>query len=232
MLAHVRLPSPLDAATLTAVLRGLTAYNAAWLRAHPSAPPLYRSGVRYQRERSGAERWQVLPELLAARRGDCEDLATARAAELQVAGDAGAHAVAKKIRPGLWHIVVRHGDGRIEDPSKRLGMHKKDTMAGTDYRGGWRLRREGSRWRFELDLPLGMKATGTGKSKPEAMRAAAALAQQAAQNPALQALLPPQAQAAIKAASIIAKSPAAREAWGALKKGGSLVKAASRLKFW
>jgi len=101
-----------------------------------------------------------------------------------------------------------------------------------EWKGGYRLVRTRDGWRFELDLPMNMVATGTGASRPEAMRSAAALAAQAMANPAMQALLPPQAQAAIRAASILAQSPAAREAWSAVKKGGSLVKAASKLKFW
>jgi len=116
------MPRPLTAAGLTGALAGLTAYNAAWLRAHPSAPSLYAAGVRYARERRGEERWQTLPELLRAKRGDCEDLACARAAELQVDGDEWAEARARKVRQGLWHITVRRGDGTSEDPSRVLGM--------------------------------------------------------------------------------------------------------------
>lgn len=235
MLASLHIPSPLTAATLTAALEGLTAYNAAWLRAHPSAPPLYASGVRYQREEVGRESWQTLPDLFESLRGDCEDLAAARAAELQVTGeDPDARAVARHVRPGLWHIVVERGDGTTEDPSKALGMGRKaPEMAGTDeFKGGYRMVRTSKGWRFELDLPWGMSATGKGKTEADAMRSAAALAEQAMQNPALKAILPPQAQVAIKAASVLAKSPEARAAWHAVKKGKSLVKAASKLKFW
>lgn len=227
MRALLHLPSPLDEATLTAALEGLTAFNAAWLSSHPSAPRLYDAGVRYEREPRGREVWQTYPDLLRSRRGDCEDLAAARAAELRRFGDANAIAFARKVRPGLWHIRVRHGDGTIEDPSRVLGMGKKseEAMAGVEqeFRGGWRVYRTGGRWKFEFDLPLGMVAAATGPTKPDAMRSAAALAQQAMQNPAMRALLPPQAQAAIKAASIIAKSPEAAKAWGATKKAGGAV---------
>lgn len=237
MRASLHIPSPLDEASLTAALVGLTAYNAEWLRAHPSAPSLYASGVRYKREDKGREDWQTLPELLARGHGDCEDLAAALAAELQVSGeDPDAAAVATHVREGLWHIRVLRGDGTTEDPSAVLGMGTKkgsERMSGLEeFKGGYRMVRTKAGWRFELDLPFGMSATGKGKTEHDAMRSAAMLAEQAMQNPALQAVLPPQAQAAIKAAAVLARSPAAREAWGAVKKGKSLVKAASKLKFW
>ena len=82
-------------------------------------PPLYRSGVRYGRERmvaGVAEDWQTSARTLARGWGDCEDLACWRAAE--VAG-----AVPWPVRtPAGWHIVVRMPDGSVEDPSARLGM--------------------------------------------------------------------------------------------------------------
>lgn len=236
MRASLHIPGPLDETTLTAALAGLTAFNAAWLATHPSAPSLYESGVRYERERRGAEDWQTLPDLLASKRGDCEDLSSARAAELQVSGeDPDAEAFATHVRPGLWHIRVRRGDGTIEDPSRVLGMGKGARMAGDElkeFKGGWRVYRVGDQWKFEFDLPWGMTATGKGKNETDAMRSAAALAAQALQNPAMQMILPPQATAAIKAASVIAKSPEARAAWKVAKKTGSLVKAAKKLKFW
>lgn len=238
MRATFVIPSPLTASALTGALEGLTAQNAAWLAGHPSAPPLYESGVRYRRERRGQEEWRTLPELLASGHGDCEDLATARAAELNVSGeDPDAYALARPTRKrGLWHIVVARGDGTIEDPSRVLGMGKgAPEMTGEDageFKGGWRVFKSGGRWRFEFDLPMGMVAAASAPSKNDAMRSAAALATQAMQNPAMQALLPPQATAAIKAATVIAKSPAAAAAWKQLKKGKSLVKAAKKLKFW
>lgn len=239
MRASLNIPGPLTEASLTAALAGLTAFNVEWLRAHPSAPSLYTSGVRYRREGKGSEDWQTFPDLLASGFGDCEDLAGALAAELIVSGeDPDARAIARRVREGLWHIQVERGDGTIEDPSRVLGMGASSskgatTMAGTtapgEFKGGYRMVRTKTGYRFELDLPFGMTATGTGKSEPDAMRSAAALAEQAMRNPAMQAILPPQAQLAIKSAAVLARSPAAREAWHALKKGKSLVKAAKKL---
>lgn len=89
-------------------------------------PPLYESGVRYQREPRGQENWQTCKETMRLRTGDCEDLAAWRAAELRVSGaDTAALAVIMRVRPGLIHCLVRRGNGVLEDPSKRLGMRGK-----------------------------------------------------------------------------------------------------------
>jgi hypothetical protein len=53
--------------------------------------------------------------------GDCEDLATWRAAELRAVGEP-ARVIVYRSAPSVLHAVVRRGDGRIEDPSRRLGM--------------------------------------------------------------------------------------------------------------
>jgi len=95
------------------------------LRSQP-LPPLYASGVRYQREPRGQEDWQSARETYKRRAGDCEDLAAWRAAELRVSGyDPRATAIIKRIRPGLIHCLVLRGNGMLEDPSKVLGMRGK-----------------------------------------------------------------------------------------------------------
>lgn len=98
-----------------------------WLERHPETPRLYASGVRYAREEY--ERWRAIPIVLEDGEGDCECLACWRSAELVATGqDKRARPIwRKKPRrnaPDRWlyHIVVRRGDGSIEDPSKRLGM--------------------------------------------------------------------------------------------------------------
>ena len=112
---------------LPAMLDALTAVNVNWLRANPGAPSILSPAarVRYCREPIGREEWRSLPVVLQVGCGDCEDLACARAAELQVAG-VRARAVPFKVPsrlPGteLWHVVVDSG-GRREDPSALLGM--------------------------------------------------------------------------------------------------------------
>lgn len=104
----------------------LTRMDVEHLRAQPHAPLLYASGVRYAREPAGAERWATSPLVLARGVGDCEDLACWRAAELRLRGDHAARVVstAQQLSPTrrLYHVLVRHGDGRLEDPSRQLGM--------------------------------------------------------------------------------------------------------------
>ncbi len=117
-------------AWLQPMLDALTAINLRYLDAHPSAPSIYSGAVRYVAELPGREEWRDLPTILSSGVGDCEDLATARAAELQARG-VRARAVPRIVsrRPAigggtaeLVHIVVRHPDGSIEDPSLALGM--------------------------------------------------------------------------------------------------------------
>ncbi len=112
---------PASKATLTAALLGLTAVNVVLLQRKPNAPKLYASGVRYRAEPKGREKWLTIPQVLSRGFGDCEDLAAWRAAELQCAG-IGARAVVIRSGPKTFHAVVRWPDGRIEDPSRRLGM--------------------------------------------------------------------------------------------------------------
>lgn len=66
------------------LLRGLVCADVRYLEAHPTAPHLYDVGVRYARERG--EHWQDYGRLLRTLAGDCEDLACACAALLQVRG--------------------------------------------------------------------------------------------------------------------------------------------------
>ena len=125
---------------LVAALALLTVINVLQLRWY-KLPPLYESGVRYRQEQEkqcwhpipgGCEDWLSVAELYRQRVGDCEDLAAARAAELILLGER-ARAIPKRTRAG-WHIVVRRGDGSIEDPSARLGM-KTRTATGVPVAG-------------------------------------------------------------------------------------------------
>jgi len=85
-------------------------------------PPLYKTGTVYAREISGkqSENWQTCVQILKSRVGDCEDLAAYRVAELCERGEDAKIRLSLKGR--TWHVTVRRGDGRIEDPSRILGM--------------------------------------------------------------------------------------------------------------
>lgn len=107
-------------------LEALTRCNVLWLETNPQAPMLYDSGVRYRPEKS-TEAWLDIPHILKARFGDCEDLASWRVAELRVRGVKAKPFLKWYNRPQgqnitLYHVQVRYPDGRIEDPSKELGM--------------------------------------------------------------------------------------------------------------
>ena len=125
------LVEPLADAAVCVLLEALTRINLLtrrWCAATGAPLPLlYNSGVRYQRENYALreENWLDVLELYRLGFGDCEDLACARASELQEMGEAAtAQAVAKRRRNGtrLLHVIVKRADGSTEDPSRRLGM--------------------------------------------------------------------------------------------------------------
>jgi len=120
VIATVDLPA--KPATLEAMLEGLVLVNVAILDEQP-LPPLYASGVRYEREK-GTENWLTCAQVFARNAGDCEDLCCWRAAELRRAGD---DAMVIVIRGGvdLWHVLVERADGSLEDPSTVLGMKER-----------------------------------------------------------------------------------------------------------
>ena len=123
------------------LLDALTEVHVDHLRAYPKTPSLYDSGVVYEREPPGREDWQDIHTTLRRGGGDCEDLATWRAAELLVRGipakafgkprpmlipascPEGALTCQDEPQMGtLWHILVRLPNGKVEDPSRNLGM--------------------------------------------------------------------------------------------------------------
>ena len=105
-------------------------------------PRLYDSGVRYEEEPPGQEDWLDIPTLYRLRKGDCEDLGCALAAERRVYdGIPASPYIKSKFIPSKQLLLAgyprrdlpREGihlvhdrtilpDGSIEDPSKALGM--------------------------------------------------------------------------------------------------------------
>lgn len=118
-----------------ALLLGLlTAWNervlAARLAAGERLPWIDDLGVRYVAEPPPRELWLDVLELRARGEGDCEDLACAEAAMWRVYRGVQARPAFTR-RPVviegfgpvmLFHCFVRLPDGRISDPSRRLGM--------------------------------------------------------------------------------------------------------------
>ncbi len=129
---------------LIILLESLTSINEFHLRRGLKAgspyPRLYQSGVYYREEKPGFEDWPDIPKVLSQGWGDCEDLAGYRAAELRVYDGIDAQPVIKWTwipadrmreagytvipKDGVWlvHCLVRYPNGKIEDPSKILGM--------------------------------------------------------------------------------------------------------------
>ena len=109
-----------------------------------AAPPLYGSGARYD-IRDDGEEWRSPTVIAAKGGGDCEDLASQRAAELQIwgyrallPGSPGASRAKAlglteipaavrldEVGPGFFHVVTEYtvdGETFTEDPSLMLGM--------------------------------------------------------------------------------------------------------------
>lgn len=86
-----------------------------------SYPSIYKSGIRYTREKKDV--WKPITEVYKTGIGDCEDLAASRVAILrEQEGDPRARVGVYQSGPQKFHAIVIHGDGRREDPSKKLGM--------------------------------------------------------------------------------------------------------------
>lgn len=128
MLIEFSLPT-VDVQHLNVLVRALCALDVIYLRAHPRTPLLKASGVRYQTQPKGCERFRTVPAVLAAGQGDCDQLAPWRAAELRVRYGIRAMPEVKKMGANLWHVYVRMPDGRVEDISAHLGMPVPATLA-------------------------------------------------------------------------------------------------------
>lgn len=130
-----------NALALRDLLDCMIALNMSFLRKH-RVPPLYSSGVTYGRTHI----WEPISALYlpnktplnrvfweprgvsgGERRGDCKSLATARIAELRLAGKHAEPVFRWAKRPvgnALdFHILVQTPEG-WEDPSRKLGMGK------------------------------------------------------------------------------------------------------------
>lgn len=126
---------------IKAILDAQVHVNRLYLSLHHNVPALYSSGVRYENEPhwkfngKPAEEFACIPIVLARGAGDCDDLAPYRVAELQHHGEKAKIRIQwkrQRLASGgkgrkYFHIVVRRADGRIEDPSAKLGMYERNT---------------------------------------------------------------------------------------------------------
>jgi hypothetical protein len=117
-------------------LQTLVAINK-WQLRQKNYPLLYKSGIYYKTKPPAVE-WHDIPTLLREGFGDCKDLAAYRVAELKHYYNIDVKPCIKRklieypmidkngsryYQP-VWliHVMVLWPDGRIEDPSKILGM--------------------------------------------------------------------------------------------------------------
>ena len=87
-------------------------------------PPLYQSDVRYQFEPqhgTGIEEFALPEQVFQRKWGDCDDLVIYRVAELTAAGEPATVVVTWPEGTGNLHVMVRRGNGQLEDPSILLG---------------------------------------------------------------------------------------------------------------
>lgn len=115
---------PLDTAgDIQRALLALYRINLELIERNPGRwPSIYAGAVRYLPELQGKEQWLTIKDVFTFGAGDCEDLASARAAQLTAAGIPAVPRV-YRAGPNLWHVIVQYEDGRTEDPSARLGMN-------------------------------------------------------------------------------------------------------------
>jgi hypothetical protein len=97
-----------------------------WMCRLGMLPPIYESGVRFRKEPQGKETFRDASVVLNRGHGDCAHLAPWRCAELRAKGEDARLRVKWSCpawkRKRLFHVQVRRESGRIEDPSRRLGM--------------------------------------------------------------------------------------------------------------
>jgi hypothetical protein len=120
---HPRASKVNNAKALRALLDCLIDLDSICLEAFPELPKLYESGVIYRLMPSEAA-WDTQPVMLERGHTDCKSLVAARIAELRRAGRV-AIPVFRNITDGwgtMFHILILHGTGQWECPSRILGM--------------------------------------------------------------------------------------------------------------
>lgn len=110
---------PRDPGAVEHALEGLVALDA-YLIAKHNLPPLLKTGARYQTE--DKEQWRSALEVIGEGWGDCEDLAAYRCGELRARIGEPARLILRWTGPKTMHALVLRASGKIEDPSRALGM--------------------------------------------------------------------------------------------------------------
>lgn len=138
-----RIAVPSNKPALDAALEGLTRLNEAIIEQRDQAgaplPKPYESKVVWRPDgfKGGhKETWDTWDVCVSRGYGDCEDLAAATAAYLRREGIPARAVVQPSNSPGVaWHAVVELPDGRIMDPSAKMGMHEYHAQRRAAVRG-------------------------------------------------------------------------------------------------
>lgn len=177
---RIRLAIParaVSAPALDAALEAATRANETLMAqgAAPSLTDMIRGGVRWKPEPfNDGEHFDLAPTVARRGWGDCDDLATALAAEMRLQGDEGARAFVRRSRssPNRWHALVRAGDGREYDPSVWAGMKEARGASATTQpvsvsgRGAIICMPHQGRWHCRADVPApgGVHLSGYGRA--------------------------------------------------------------------
>lgn len=204
---------PAEPRALAATLTGLTALNELLFdvyrrNGHP-LPSLYDTDVKYQRE-DGTERWLDVGEVLKGGEGDCEDLATYRAAELRDAGEPAYVDVVPAQSGRGYHAIVIRADGSVEDPSRVL-LDRQSMKRGRNMERNTCIdvRDDGSYYVGEVDIPAedgNVSVSAKGNTGAEALERAANVAQSIMDDPSVAPFVPPEARAAVAGARVLARA--------------------------
>jgi hypothetical protein len=87
----------------------------------PSVYDCARAGLKYKPEPTGREWWQTWIDNAEELEGDCEDLASHQAAWYRHNG-MPARATCRRTGKRVYHAIVEHPGGVVEDPSLPLGL--------------------------------------------------------------------------------------------------------------
>jgi hypothetical protein len=120
---HPRASKETNAKALRALLDCLIELDTICLDVCPTLPGLYQSGVRYRLMPTRAP-WDTTPVFYRRRIADCKTLVAARIAELRRQGRM-AIPIFRHVTSGwgtMFHILILHGNGTWECPSRNLGM--------------------------------------------------------------------------------------------------------------
>lgn len=121
---HPRASKIANSIALRALLECLIDLNLICWDVCPNMKKFYETDVFYHLMPSQAP-WETTPTLYRRGHGDCKSMVAARVAELRRAGKV-AMPVFRHVTDGwgtMFHILILHGDGTWECPSRIRGMH-------------------------------------------------------------------------------------------------------------